>query len=592
MMNSINKKLIASSDMLAKVTSINWMIFGIIIISLYFIPYIILGTNSYIRIHDNLDSEFIYRVLLTKTGWFPDSNIILNNVMNGLQVTSLPSKINISFIFYLLLPPLFAHLFNEFIIKIIAFIGMYFLINRYVLNKKNNLFSFIIALAFCFIPFFSIHGLTTAGQPLLFFAFLNLKNHNNRWYNYLIIILFGFYSSVFLSGIFILFLIFSAFIVMCIKTKEINTSFFIGLITLFITYVISEYQLIYSMFFSPDFISHRTAWLVPPVNFITQLKKTTTLLLNTQYHSGSLSTKIIIISTLLSLFTISHKKINLNSHTIAYHFKIAIPKNIPNKLLISLIIVTAILLFVFCNAYIKFWFGDKLIIIKTFKFDRFYFLLPAFFMIIFTLSLELLIKNKFIILAILLIILQITSITFSNKDYLKNLAYATNLKSNDMELTYKKYFDTDLFSKISNYIRKNKNTYRIVSIGIHPSITQYNSFFTLDSYQNNYSLCYKHQFRKIIENELEKSQKWREYFDNWGSRCYVFSSELNSFEISKYSNIELNNLRLNTKAFKDMGGEYVFSSVKINNNEENNLLLEKIFETDSSYWRIYLYSVK
>ena len=65
--------------------------------------------------------------------------------------------------------------------------------------------------------------------------------------------------------------------------------------------------------------------------------------------------------------------------------------------------------------------------------------------------------------------------------------------------------------------------YRVASIGIHPAIAQYNGFYTLDTYNNFYPLSYKHEFRKIIEKELEKNKKIRNYFDAWGGRCYFFT---------------------------------------------------------------------
>lgn len=132
--------------------------------------------------------------------------------------------------------------------------------------------------------------------------------------------------------------------------------------------------------------------------------------------------------------------------------------------------------------------------------------------------------------------------------------------------------------------------YRVASIGLHPAIAQYNGFYTLDSYNNFYPLSYKYQFRKIIEKELEKNKTIRTYFDEWGGRCYIFTDELGKhYMFKKNTKKRLKNLELNIEVFKDMGGQFIFSSVPIDNASENRLNLEMVFESKSSVWKIYLY---
>jgi hypothetical protein len=60
---------------------------------------------------------------------------------------------------------------------------------------------------------------------------------------------------------------------------------------------------------------------------------------------------------------------------------------------------------------------------------------------------------------------------------------------------------------------------------------------------------------------------------------------------SKNSSKVINHLDLNIQALKQMGGNYIFSSVPILNAKENQLELQKIFNSKDAYWRIYLYKV-
>jgi cell division septum initiation protein DivIVA len=48
-------------------------------------------------------------------------------------------------------------------------------------------------------------------------------------------------------------------------------------------------------------------------------------------------------------------------------------------------------------------------------------------------------------------------------------------------------------------------------------------------------------------------------------------------------------LQASIEQFKKMGGRYIFSAVPIENAAENNLFLEKVFDSKESAWNIYLY---
>ena len=169
--------------------------------------------------------------------------------------------------------------------------------------------------------------------------------------------------------------------------------------------------------------------------------------------------------------------------------------------------------------------------------------------------------------------------------------YHDEIQQRNNKPTYREFFATQQFSDIGKFIDKNKTDYKVVSIGIFPSIAVYNGFHTLDGYMTNYPLKHKHEFRKIIKNELDKNLKYKNYYDKFGGRCYIFVNDLNyaDWNYRKERKAVINNLEFNTEAFKKLGGDYIFSAVKINNFEENKLELLKIFESDASAWRIFLY---
>lgn len=158
--------------------------------------------------------------------------------------------------------------------------------------------------------------------------------------------------------------------------------------------------------------------------------------------------------------------------------------------------------------------------------------------------------------------------------------------------TFQQFYAVDEFNSIKKFIHKPVQDYRVVSIGLHPAIAQYNGLYTLDTYNNFYPLSYKHQFREIIAPELAKSKTIREYFDQWGGRCYLFVSELGkNYIFPKDSTKVIRHLDINSDALKRMGGNYIVSAVPIQNASENHLKLQEVFDSKDAYWRIYLYKV-
>ncbi|MBM6972264.1 hypothetical protein H6A17_14720, partial [Mordavella massiliensis] len=92
----------------------------------------------------------------------------------------------------------------------------------------------------------------------------------------------------------------------------------------------------------------------------------------------------------------------------------------------------------------------------------------------------------------------------------------------------------------------------------------YNGLSCIDGYSNNYSVSYKHEFRKIIGKELEKNENLKTYYDGWGNRCYLFAAEIPyMYTIHKDSGIVLKNLNLDVSALKELECDYLLSAVEI-----------------------------
>lgn len=552
---------------------------------LYFLPLIINGEDSYIVIHDNLDSEVVWRAVLSRnTSSVNSSGIeVVPQIMGGIPRSYMVSDLNLIMFLFKTTNPYWAYLINHMIVHIVAFLGMYLFTSQYLLSHKNQdanskIICLGISLAFSVLPFYTMYGLSIAGQPILLYSFLNIANGKEKFTDYLILLVFPFYSFLLLNGAFLiveLFLVFLYFLI--IKKRFVRKAFLVWLI-FSISYLFVEHDFIRTLLFNANNISHRSDWNLNYISAPLQgvVNNIISMFLQGQYHAASYPEVILFISLLAIIIT----------------FREGWKKSI---------ILMLLLLQLFIAIVYGFYTWDKLIPIKSlfgifasFNWGRLHWLSPFIWYCTFFLSLITIYKyHKFGgmtkgILIFSLLIIQIAVNLVHDPEYSRYLTIP-NVKSE--EISYRQFFSENLFNKIKDTIGEPQKDYRVASIGIHPSVAQYNGFYTLDGYQNYYPLPYKQQFRKIIAQELEKSNIWREYFDYWGSRCYLFSSEIPDFLSTKEKGRIITHLDIDIQAFKDLEGRFIFSAAEILNYKEDNLYLIGVFEDKDSVWRIFVYEI-
>jgi hypothetical protein len=237
------------------------------------------------------------------------------------------------------------------------------------------------------------------------------------------------------------------------------------------------------------------------------------------------------------------------------------------------------------------WFGWLVPGLQTFNASRYYFLLPLLWLLVFAFSVKEFTRLKWgTPIVWCLIAVQACTILRFNTEYANNVRFLVG--KHVYEPSFSRFFAADLFSDIDRFIGRPKDSYRVVTVGMHPSVAQFNGFYTLDGYLTNYPLSYKRQFRRVIWKELAKNAELRDYFDGWGNRCYVFSADLSLNELcSGDSHYMLHNLDLDTGQLRTMGCEYVISAAYIDNSVQHGLRLEREFFSPDSFWHIYLYYV-
>lgn len=545
------------------------MIIAHIIIAIYLLPLLILGENAHIRVHDNLDSNIAWYKVLSNSGqMFGSINATIPQVINGLPRNALGTEYSLIVWLYNLFPTMIAYFCSQAITRFVAFWGMYLLLRKHFIPQREWTFIYVgVALAFSLTPFWPSGMLSTLGMPLALWAFLNIRYGERSWKNYLVLTLLPMYSSFVLGIFFFLVAIGLLWFFDLIRGRGINLKFLLSIVYMTILYMLVEYRLVSSFLFSTEpnsrdeyFHARLPLWRVIRLTFKNFILGHT--------HVMSVHGLVILPVLLLALYIIIIRKLWKKE-----------------KAFWVLLVINFVL-----SSWYAFWFYKgwypltvRFHVLDTFNFARFHFLRPLIIYLGFALGLKILfehitlrpIVHFFIVAQILLLFAFNDEIIHHTKP------------------TVKQFYAEELFQDIKDYIGLPVEEYRVASIGIHPAIAQYNGFYTLDTYNNFYPLTYKYAFRRIIEKELAKNKWIRTYFDEWGGRCYLFTDELGKhYMFKKNSKQKLKNLELNTDAFKEMGGRFLFSAVPIKNAKENHLQLEKTFTNKDAAWKIYLYKAR
>lgn len=542
-----------------------------ILLMLFVSPLFILGENAHIRIHDNLDSNIAWYKSLHNSGTlFGSINDVVPQIIGGLPRNAYGTEFSGIQWLHAIFPSMLAYAFSQLITRFVAFIGMYkLLVDHFIPSKDAYLIRVWVSLAFALTPFWPSGMLSTLGMPLALWAFLNIRSGKHSIKEWLTIILIPFYSSFVLGFFFFLVAVGILWARDLLIKKTMNWTFLGSIVFMTFIYLGIEYRLVYSLLF-PDEPTSRNEFSSSTLGFWRSVRLVFKNYLIGHTHVLTLHTLVIFPLSLIVLIAIRKERER---------------KDVKN------FIILFVLNFVL-SVWYAFWFfkgwgpiKEQFQLLNTFNFARFHFLRPMVIYLMFATGCYLLWQKGKLgqyFVKLCLFVQMIVLIT-SNEEIVYSVYGSPN---------FKQFYAEEQFKKIDEFIGKPKESYRVASIGLHPAISQYNGFYTIDTYNNFYPLKYKHEFRKIIATELDKNPKLERYFDTWGGRCYIFVAELGKkYDYEKDSKKKVHNLQLNTKVMKNMGGQYIFSAVPILNAKQNGMKLLKTFDDQQSAWRIYLYEV-
>lgn len=554
------------------------LVLGLLAVLLSLLPAILLGADGYVGIHDQMDGEVLVYIINARN--FLESSF--PEFMNGMEATSLTPPSYGSVLFYLIMPPFAAFLSNYVFVTLLAFVGMYLLLDTLLDSKWLAVF---VALMFSQLPFYSVYGLSVMGQPLLFYASLRLWKNEKPWVTFVLTALFAAFSSLVLVGFADIMLLICFAIFMQIRKHPNARGAWIQIAVLLVIYLLPNLSLLRQILLPSDNVSHKVELIATAGDVAFNIKS---MFREGAYHSVSLHSKIVKWAVFCTLASI----VFYNSWT----------KEEKSRVwgLVTLMSTAAAI-----AVFYGLWHSEPVVALRnqlggvliSFQIDRVYWLYPVIWFMILALVLWLLmrkVKASYIQgiaawLCICVMVLNMGHSLYDNSVFKNNIEALTGSKT---YISWDDFYSPELFQEIEDYIGLPQEDYRVASVAMFPSVPLYNGFYCIDGYSNNYNVEYKHQFRSIINKELEKSELLRTYFDDWGNRCYIFSSELGrSYYFSKSATQVLENLELSADGLREMGCNYIFSGLEIANPAVSGLELVQTFEHEDSPYRIWLYVV-
>lgn len=559
-----------------------WAGLCIVILSLF--PYFILGEGAAVPYHDQLDGELLAYIYQAKY-LFSGQNVI-PEFMNGAVKTALLPPAPLAVLLFRALPPFAALITLQALGQFCAYTGMFCLAEKLTDRKPIAL---IAALLYAFLPFLPVYGLSQYGMPLLLLCAYCLYQGIHVKKSLLYVAFYGAMSSLVLCGFAVLAVWAAGLAALAIRKKIRKWGkLTAGFAVLLGVYAAENLPLLVQMLgIGEQTVSHKSEYVLTGDGFLAAFWNY--FRYNGEHSAdGHLWIAVLSVVILVGLLPFLKKCPAFFRRTWQY---------------------MAIVLGVICALCLTaaLWDSAPGIAVRehmgtmgAFQLSRVLWIAPLLWLTELIFILDILWSagawRKWLGVGVSVICLG-AAFCVTMKSSLVKPCLQQLLRPDYPAITYEDYYALGVMEQAEELIAARdgleKEAYRVASLGIDPAAALYHGFYCVDGYSNNYDVEYKHAFRRVIAPELEKSDYLREYYDDWGNRCYLFSSECPGYYTVEKGGFFFRELALDTKALKELGCDYIFSAAFIANADEEGLVLlsEEGLETPESYYRIYIYKI-
>lgn len=556
-------------------------LFFILILFIQYLISLVFVGQIIIEPFDNLDIVVVGDHIISKIykGDLNSSNYFLAGEIKWYYLEKLFYPINI--LHYFTNDKLF-YFFNEILKKLFAYFSFYILAKSLLVSRFNSAFGGILYATFLYAGSKPL-GLGLVFLPYILYLLLNKNLLNKK--HFLILFLVGLNTTL-IHNIFAFVLLIP--LTLILRKEEINKKIYFQIFfTILTATILSNIHLIIGSAISEPI--HRESF-ISRTDIVSSFREVFEYFL-IDFNSANplfiFDMPIIVLSIILLFLSILSKERDIK---LIFIFIISV-------LILQSILGSTILNYVLVGIFDVF---------KSINFTRVYQILPVAYTLLFILLISHF-KNKnlkyllYFVSFIAIISLQLkTPLPVITQYFLKKNMYNDKFeiaKQNILSKNYKNFFLGILnkenftnnkinFSETTNktfdnyydfknytFIRNIVKNSRVISVGLDPMVAVMNDIKVIDGYHTIYPLNYKIKFRKIIQVELDKNIKLKNYYDNWGNRIYAY-----------YTN--QNNIELNFFEAKHLGASYVISKFPIKDvdlkivcyecNNSKNIFLYKI----------------
>jgi hypothetical protein len=543
---------------------------GLAAIVFYVAFILVQGDGVHLPIVDELESWSSYYHAMSLSDLFAPHGATIDAFANAPRV-NFGSEFNIPILLHVLLPLATAYALVELLSKLTAFLGMYLLLTRDA-RIADPAIAVASALIFAFALVHHYALFAVSALPLIAHAWLRILRREERPWHVAVLLAFPFFSSIpFAFAAYLMLVALAAWRLLRNRQLPARALYvFAGMVVLA---VLVDWRLFAEKFVAPTFVLHRSefanaysfdaAW----ARFLASL--------NGAGHEASIRPLPFIAISVAgyTLFTLWRQPVDL-------------------KPLLAAAAGLAILLVAsFANHPLFVFVTDRALGLGDFSFERLDYLAVPVFAIAFALALWGFVRRlpderwlaRLPVMGLAIVQLGLL-IRFAPPTFEWRIGTPTVAE----------FYAAEAFDEIAEAIRLPRDQYRVLSLGILPSVAIYNGFRTADGYFSLYELRYKEAFRAVIAAELEKSEAMRRTFDEWGNRLYVPAVELGGWPygsraLRDHAPITVD-LDMSTAA--RLGARYLISAVPLQNADRLGLEHLRVIDSNGGLYRLHLYRIR
>ena len=553
--------------------------------------FLVFGESSMIAVHDNLDLFVAQFQMLKNTDSFWTHGATVP-FLGGITRDNLPSEFSLYTMLYMIFPSYYAYVAGYLLKIVIAILSTVLLAKDFCGESygKYKPIAWMCGLAYGILNVFPAFGIPFASIPLALYLVRKINREPSvKWYAALFLYPLVSYFSYF--GLFILAYMCVALIWIWIKDKKFPFRLLIATIVLSAGCIVCEYRLFGVMLFS-DAETIRATMEAGSYSTWEIVRTMWEGFSRGMFHAESMHTYLVMPVCLIYF-------VYLNSSYVFQKNAKAIVHDGYNLLMLTLVFNSVIY-------GIYYWEGFRGLIetlvppLTGWQFNRTIFFSPFVWYAAFFLVLKRLYDNRSKYgryaangLALAAVLIIVFSGTRYNDFYHTCVTKAYELlkgKESD-QLNYEEFYSVSLFEKAKEDMGYNGEW--SVAYGFHPAILEYSNIATLDGYLGFYEQSYKEAFREVIAPALERKPVTKDYYDTWGARAYLYSGTDDSIVMATRSyQVTDTDIYINTEAFKELGGRYIFSRIALSNAQEAGLSLLGSYTEESSPYTLYVYEAE